>query len=635
MDGRADEAVRMTTARDPTPANAARLVALRLATPIAASVVVIAVSATTDARILPIIRTVAIGFIVVALLFAFVPKRLDVRTHGCVSASIVAVVVMGLTRAELPYEITCALFAVVAIATLRMPLVLARIEAARRMTPRVSVAGGAAGAASEAMPRGPTPAVRAWNAMSILAVVAGAVIASLLLALPPLSAVAERQVQRLGGNMMHADDQIGFTTTLRIGALRRPLQSDRVVMRMKGEDSPYLRGVVLDRYDGRIWSGAPGKKSVPAPANAPEDLSTTHIEMSRSALSARTPEPRWFLPADACDIHTASGRMSVDPFGMAHPDPINDTREISFRHTSTSACTTLLPASVPPSKQDLRIGDKVNAQLGPIAMEWTKETKGDRAALDAIVLHLKAYGYTLEGSPDGGTSRTDPVVEFLYQTKRGHCELFASAMALLAREIGIPSRIVVGYHTDEVNPITGFTVVRDRNAHSWVEAWVDGHWEAYDPTPASELMSSTRPSRWDHFTEMLSFGWDRTINFFVGFGLKGAGITSAIVAVVLIALRRFMQRGAKKTGTVTLETSPPLPAFETLATALARAGWPRASSEPLDVFARRVVTAGEPWSADVAEALARYAELRYGGIGEEKVIAERLDELARRVPASA
>jgi transglutaminase-like putative cysteine protease len=203
-------------------------------------------------------------------------------------------------------------------------------------------------------------------------------------------------------------------------------------------------------------------------------------------------------------------------------------------------------------------------------------------------------------------------------------------MALLARTLDIPTRLAVGYHVDEVNPITGMSVVRDRNAHTWVEAWVDGRWQSFDPTPSVEVHAATRPSRWDVVGEVLSFGWDRTIGFVVNISLARAGIFFGAAAVALVLLRRFLQR--RKTTTERLTAaSRPLPAFETLATALARAGWERTPSEPLERFARRVDAAGEPWSKDVADALTRYAELRYGGIGEERNVAQRLDELARKV----
>uniref|UniRef100_UPI00300A3802 hypothetical protein n=1 Tax=Klebsiella pneumoniae TaxID=573 RepID=UPI00300A3802 len=91
------------------------------------------------------------------------------------------------------------------------------------------------------------------------------------------------------------------------GSLRHMLQSNRVVMRVGGERVDYLRGSVLDRYESRIWTSTKAASTVTVPARASEDDATTHIELSRAALTGRVVEPRWFLPDDACDVHTPSG----------------------------------------------------------------------------------------------------------------------------------------------------------------------------------------------------------------------------------------------------------------------------------------------------------------------------------------
>jgi transglutaminase-like putative cysteine protease len=580
--------------------------------PAAAAAVLLAVTASTT-QLPPLARGFAIALIVVSVLVSVVPKRDDVKTHGAVTAAIVSVAASGQTRTGVEYVVGSVVFALIVLACLRAPLVAARLRGEDR---------------ARVMPA-PT---RRPSSLVVLVVVSAAVTAALVLALPVLSALAEREVQRLAGNVAIDDDHIGFNTKLRVGSLRNMLKGDRVVMRVSGEPVEYLRGAVVDRYDSRVWSSTQAEKLVEIAADAPDERSTTHIELSRAALSARVADPRWFLPDDACDLHTPSGRLALDRHGAAHPIPANETRAISFRRASTGTCNAAPPTPLVPNGIDVAIAEKLQPELLSIARAWTQGATTPRAALDAIMRELSRYPYSLEDRREG---RTDPVVEFLRTRHGGHCELFASAMALLARSLGIPTRLAVGYRVDEVNAITGLAVVRDRNAHTWVEAFVDGRWQSFDPTPPSELHATTRPSRWDHFSEAISFGWDRMIGFFTGFGLARTGISSGIVAVVLIIVRRFLQRRAMKTVSVAT-TSRPLPAFETLAGALARAGWERVPSEPLERFARRVDAAGEPWSADVADALVRYAELRYGGIGEERTVAQRLDALARKIaPRSA
>ena len=91
------------------------------------------------------------------------------------------------------------------------------------------------------------------------------------------------------------------------------------------------------------------------------------------------------------------------------------------------------------------------------------------------------FGYTLEMSR---VAPADPLADFLFVRKQGHCEYFASSMAIMLRTLGIPSRVVNGFRTSEFNDVTGNYVVRASSAHSWVEAYFPGQgWVSFDPTP--------------------------------------------------------------------------------------------------------------------------------------------------------
>ncbi|HEV2202573.1 MAG TPA: DUF3488 and transglutaminase-like domain-containing protein [Bryobacteraceae bacterium] len=109
------------------------------------------------------------------------------------------------------------------------------------------------------------------------------------------------------------------------------------------------------------------------------------------------------------------------------------------------------------------------------------ETEAEKAR--TIENHLRHdYGYTLEllSKPVA-----DPLAYFLFERKKGHCEYFASAMAVMLRTIGIPTRVITGFQSGTYNPMTGWQVIRASDAHSWVEAWLDGRgWTTFDPTPA-------------------------------------------------------------------------------------------------------------------------------------------------------
>jgi transglutaminase-like putative cysteine protease len=104
----------------------------------------------------------------------------------------------------------------------------------------------------------------------------------------------------------------------------------------------------------------------------------------------------------------------------------------------------------------------------------------DRAV--AIESYLKThYGYTLQ-LPRSPVA--DPVANFLFERKQGHCEYFAASMAVMLRTLGVPARLVNGFRSDEFNDVTGNYVVRAKDAHSWVEAYFPGYgWVTFDPTP--------------------------------------------------------------------------------------------------------------------------------------------------------
>jgi len=138
----------------------------------------------------------------------------------------------------------------------------------------------------------------------------------------------------------------------------------------------------------------------------------------------------------------------------------------------------------------------------------------DPAAHEAIVGRFMRYltsggfTYTLRG---GGLRRGQRVLEeFLFDTKRGHCEYFATALAVLCQCVGIPARYVTGYHGGKYNDVGRFYAVRDSDAHSWVEVYLpEEGWKRYDPTPPAPVPRSRSllQSRLASLIDYLQFQW--------------------------------------------------------------------------------------------------------------------------------
>ena len=148
---------------------------------------------------------------------------------------------------------------------------------------------------------------------------------------------------------------------------------------------------------------------------------------------------------------------------------------------------------------------KLAAEMGPDAT-----TPFQKAVAIERMLRT-TYSYSLKPTATGNF-----IEDFLFRTRSGHCEYFATAMAMLLRSQGVPARIVNGYYCNEWNPMAKAFVVRQSDAHSWVEAYFENYgWMTFDPTPASGL-SRRSPATWwlaglDHFADAMKVQWYRYV----------------------------------------------------------------------------------------------------------------------------
>ena len=124
----------------------------------------------------------------------------------------------------------------------------------------------------------------------------------------------------------------------------------------------------------------------------------------------------------------------------------------------------------------------VDQRVLPLATQITADAATDAQRAETLEKYLRTtFPYTLELPQE---EAADPIAYFLFDRKKGHCEYFASSMAVMLRLIGIPSRVVTGLQGGVLNPVSGWYQIRASDAHSWVEAWIAGKgWVAYDPTP--------------------------------------------------------------------------------------------------------------------------------------------------------
>ncbi len=195
----------------------------------------------------------------------------------------------------------------------------------------------------------------------------------------------------------------------------------------------------------------------------------------------------------------------------------------------------------PPVRGQARI--ETNPEVRQLARDITARIETQVAKAAAVERHLQQnYDYSMSGMTD---MRADPVAWFLLEARQGHCEYFAGAMVALLDAVGIPARMVAGYSGGSLSLSGDEVLVRQANAHTWVEARVGNgeRWTAFDPTPEGEVPPLNRPTgteriRWA--LEWVQSSWDRYV---LTFGLgEQMQLMSVAADVIDFVMRGFSVR---------------------------------------------------------------------------------------------
>jgi transglutaminase-like putative cysteine protease len=308
----------------------------------------------------------------------------------------------------------------------------------------------------------------------------------------------------------------GFTNDVELGQIGEIKRNSEVVMRVKtGKSVAYpelrWRGIALTNFDGRRWTN-PNQSLISVPPNADgwidvadpqqrRDIPAPTLEytillqpMASDALftagyvislqgnfSGGGPVSDWMLRHSYLNRDT-TGSIS-NPFhnyaavrytGISRLPPVNGgkLRAASSEYSESIRATYLqLPAALDP-----RI-----PQLAKQIVARAQNTYDRSLAVQGFLAGTRfKYSLNLTGKPG-----QDPLAHFLFVSHTGHCEYFASAMAIMLRALGIPSREVNGFLPGEYNDLAGDYIVRASDAHSWVEVYFPGTgWVVFDPTPA-------------------------------------------------------------------------------------------------------------------------------------------------------
>src|SRR5215510_8182854 len=321
--------------------------------------------------------------------------------------------------------------------------------------------------------------------------------APLFLAMPRVS----RGFSRSG--LLRGESLSGFSDSVRLGEVAQVKLNPQVVMRvrvkiLRGPQGRKLRwrGVTLDNYDGQTWN------STQKPFPLKRSVDGFHV--GEGEWRYGDTEQRFFVePLDINTVFAAPqprlitglselARDQGDGFWTAPHDyfkldytVLSDTEEVSDEKLAEEN-SRAYPSDI--QRRYLQLPDNHDRRIDELAARVTRGAATNIEIARKIENYLRtAYNYTLDlrRVEDG-----DPVADFLFNTREGHCEYFASAMVLMLRSRRVPARLVNGFQMGEYNSAADFYTVRQSDAHSWVEVYFprrdqNGVWVAFDPTPAA------------------------------------------------------------------------------------------------------------------------------------------------------
>jgi len=447
----------------------------------------------------------------------------------------------------------------------------------------------------------------------------------------------------------------GLSESMAPGDVSSLSLSDAVAFRVLFENQPekpsqlYWRGPVLWNYDGRTWRVG---LNLTAAGSKVETIGPP----LRYTVTMESHDRYWMFAIDMPLVVPQGAYLTTD-YQLLSRRVVRER----LRYDMQSSPQYRIGADESPNTLHLarRLPSEASPRARALVARWRAQGGSDRDIVSRALAMFREqpFIYTLEPPK----LDADPVDQFLFETRSGFCEHYASAFTFLMRAADIPARVVTGYLGGEVNPVDGYFVVRQSDAHAWSEVWLPGEgWVRVDPTAAvsplrierglaAAVPESDRPLlernsfdwlkqaryAWDAVANtwnqwVLGYNPDRQMRFLAEFGL--ADVTWQNMVIILAAVSGSIILALSLALLFRINAQRPDPvqrAYLSFCDAMAKRGAMRKPSEgPRDFVAR--VSMQFPELREAAQRIgALYVSLRYGREGDNDDKLKALREAVR------
>ena len=438
----------------------------------------------------------------------------------------------------------------------------------------------------------------------------------------------------------------GISDSMSPGDVSKLSQSDAVAFRVKFEDTVpaardrYWRGLVLTVFNGRTWS-----MNDPFAGSRVHETVTEKGDPIKYQVTLEPTHQPYVFALDMPWSWTLERTFMGPQQQLVSARPID--QRVAYDAVSYTGFSTNADLGNYARSWYQRLPEASNPRTQRVAKEMRSAAGSDNAYIEAVLrkFNTEEYFYTLEPPPLGNNS----VDRFLFETRRGFCEHYASAFAVMMRAADIPARIVLGYHGGEVNSMAGHLIVRQSDAHAWNEVWLEGRgWYRIDPTAAVapdriDLGASdaafqgvgaawglSAPSQFLHQLSMtidaldakwndwvLGYGPDKQNDFMQRLGMNDPDWQKMILTMIVLILALIGLISVL----LALRYRPPAkdPAAVLFRRFIKKTGLEPDIGETAERFARRAMQTGTLPADSVESITAAYHDARYGPTDESAI----------------
>ena len=469
---------------------------------------------------------------------------------------------------------------------------------------------------------------------------------------------------RIAANFFPPNTRLtGFSTAVDLGGFGGIARDNRAVMHVLSYSRALpaglkWRGTSLSRFDGKRWfePALPGRTfpALPGPAVIAGLLQRSRRDGHRLLyrVDIQNADTGTLFIAGIPEFINLDAFQNADPRILQTPSEtlrvLAPARE-SLRYEVSAHDAPPLPEPLTraETRRYLQL-PAIDSRIASLAREWAGNGGPAEQAI-RIQQHLRTgFQYKLDGPP---SAVSDPLADFIFVRKEGYCEYFASAMAVMLRSLGTPSRVVTGFQSGYFNSVSGLQVVRASDAHAWVEGWFeDRGWTTFDPTPTApraaglfwfpklDMYLDAADNTWQEWVVSYDLGHQVTLaaNFKNLFhrGIRGPNIAVKQLApwLGLAAVLFFLTRRAIRRRRIVRRASPSSEAgllYTQMLKRLARRGYHKPAWATPQEFASRL----PPPDADKVGQFTRlYNAIRFGGDASAlPALARMLREFDRRI----